>query len=820
MASPTNPVPLPAEIRVVLASLRRRIRFYVVLEGLAVAAIWIGLTFWAALALDYLPILVGSSELPQWARAAILVVIGGVLAFILYRWVLSRLFASLQDRSLALLLERRFGQFHDSLVTVVELSQSPQHADEFSSEMLTFTNTEALTQVGRVRLGEVFNLRPLVLKLAAVAGLVLSLVGFYAISPASFQLATNRIWLVGEEAWPRRARIEVLGIEVQRAQQLASAADAPPSLVEFVEGSIKVARGANLNLRVVADASATVIPDVCTFTYRQQDGQRGRVAMKRIGRVRREKIGGVDKEVQTYAFDGKPLKGIVTSLDFSVIGHDHRVGSYRINVVDSPALVETELACEFPAYMVDEATSSWLPRSINYLPAGTQLPRGTKFTVKARANKELQKVTIRNAETNVSTIVEVQGKGDAAQKFEFPVESLSGNLLLEVTLHDRDNVLSESPQRIAVTAIPDEAPRVDIRLKGISTVVTPDVVVPAQGKIEDDYGVSRGWIDLQLNDQSPRQEPVAMTKAGAVETEVDFRKLRSEEGGLELKPKDKLTLRVEAEDRFKLKDAGPNVGSGDHYELEVVTSDELLRLLESRELALRRRFEQAIEEVTLLRDSLVRVKLEANSPGSEERNKAGAEPDDRRPATSGGENPGGKGSSEVSGASGTEPGEESSDNRSPEERIRSLRSLLVTQAIQQSMKNSQEVLGISASFAEIREELINNRVDTEDRKSRLQEQIADPLRQIAQVDFAELDRRLAVLEKALDDAQQRGELSEAAIQQAERVLAEMNEVLQNMLDLETFNELLDIVRDLLKEQGELIDKTKQQKKKQLLDLTK
>lgn len=817
MSGSTNPVPLPAEIRAVLSSLRRRIRWYVAIEGLAVALLWVGLTFWAALALDYLPILVGASELPRAARAGILTVIAVVLAVILYRWVLRRLFAELHDRSLALLLERRFPQFRDSLVTVVEMSQSPDHATEFSTDMLSTTNTEALSQLGQVRVGDVFNVRPLFTKLAMVVGLICSLAGFYAFSPETFHLATDRIWMIGDQAWPRRARIEVVGVEVQRSQQSNSAADAPPSLVEFdpKTQAIKVARGANLNLRVVADASATVVPEICTLTYRQLDGQRGRVAMKRIGRQRREKIGGVEKDVQTFAYDGKPLKGIVSSLEFSVVGHDHRVGTYRINVVDSPSLIETQLACEYPAYMVDEATSSWLPRTVNYLAAGTQLPRGTKFTIKAKANKELRRVTIRNVEKNSSTVLDITAKGEDAESFEFAVDSLDANTLFEITLLDRDNVLSETPQRVAVSAIPDEAPRIDIRLRGISTVITPDVVVPARGKIEDDYGVGRSWVEMQLNDQPARQQPIQLAKAGAVETEVDFRQMRSENGGMELKPKDKLTLRIEAEDRFKLADAGPNVGSGDHYELEVVTPDELLRLLEARELALRRRFEQAVEEVTLLRDSLVRVKLEAG-PGSEGKTRPGAEPDDRRPATSGDAPTEEKGT----GSTDSEPGDEPADDRSPEERIRSLRQLLVTQAMQQSLKNSQEILGISAAFADIREELINNRVDSEDRKNRLQEQIADPLRQIAQQDFPELDRRLAVLEKALEDAERRGESAESAIQQAEHVLAEMNDVLQKMLDLETFNELLDIVRDLLKEQNDLIDKTKQQKKKQLLDLTK
>lgn len=813
MSSPNNPLALPSQIRSVLAALRRRIRAYVWLEGLAVAALWIGSTFWLALAIDYLPILVGASELPRTARAVILAAIAVVLAWLLYRWLLVRLFARLGDRSLALLLERRFPQFRDSLVTVVEMSQQPQHAEDFSDEMLTCTNAQALQEIGRVRVGEVFNLRPLGWKLAGVVGLAAALGLFYLISPSAFTLATNRIWLVGDEVWPRRARIEVVGVEVQRAPTIA-AGELPPALLEFHDGAIKVARGANLNLKVVADASAEVIPEVCTFQYVQPDGQRGRVPMKRVGRVRKERIGGVEKDVQTYVLDAKPLKGIVSSVDFSVIGHDHRVGSYRISVVDSPALVQTQLDCEFPAYMVDEATSSWLPRTLDYLPAGTQLPQGTKFTVKARANKELRKVVVRNSETNESTTVEVSGDGEAAQGFEFPVARLNGNLVLEMTLYDRDDVLSETPQRVTIGSIPDEAPRVDVRLKGISTVVTPDVVVPARGKVEDDYGVARSWVELQLNDDSPRERPLAVGKAGAIDVDVDFRQLRTEAGGLELKPKDKLLLRVEAEDRYKFETNGPNVGSGDQYELEVVTSDELLRLLEARELALRRRFEQAIEEVTILRDSLVRVKLESAPATDGARPKAGAEPEDQaKPAAAPG------GSAAEGGAEPGESSDEAGDGRSPEERQRSLRLLLVNQATQQSLKNAQEVLGISAAFADIREELINNRVDTEDRKNRLQEQIAEPLRLIAQQRFPELDRRLALLEKALDDAAQRGPLAEDGIQQAELLLNEMNDVLQKMLDLETFNELLDIVRDLLKEQNELIDRTKQQKKRQLLELT-
>ena len=61
----SDSIAVPPEIRDVLAGLRWRIRGYVWLQGLALAATWIGVTFWAALAIDYLPILVGADEMPR-----------------------------------------------------------------------------------------------------------------------------------------------------------------------------------------------------------------------------------------------------------------------------------------------------------------------------------------------------------------------------------------------------------------------------------------------------------------------------------------------------------------------------------------------------------------------------------------------------------------------------------------------------------------------------------------------------------------------------------------------------------------------------------
>jgi hypothetical protein len=202
--------------------------------------------------------------------------------------------------------------------------------------------------------------------------------------------------------------------------------------------------------------------------------------------------------------------------------------------------------------------------------------------------------------------------------------------------------------------------------------------------------------------------------------------------------------------------------------------------------------------VTQMRDSLLRAKASL-SPGAA----SGSEPEDLR------------GDSDPEG-----------QPLSPEKKAQreaDLRLLRVQRAIQQSHKSVAEVLGVAAGFLDIREELINNRVDTEDRKNRLKEQIADPLNQTCAEQFPRLDERLAALETKLREGgvnvapSEAGPLSDQAIDQANLVLNELEAVLAKMQDLETYNELLEIVRDLLKDQEKMLQRTEQERKRQTLE---
>jgi hypothetical protein len=139
-------------------------------------------------------------------------------------------------------------------------------------------------------------------------------------------------------------------------------------------------------------------------------------------------------------------------------------------------------------------------------------------------------------------------------------------------------------------------------------------------------------------------------------------------------------------------------------------------------------------------------------------------------------------------------------------------------ALQNSQRSADETLGLATSFDTIREELINNRVDTEELKTRLKDGIADPLKRVSGVMFPELERRLRLLQARLADPVA-GEAAQAAAgQQADAILVEMNLILGKMVELETFNEVLDILRGIIDSQEKINDRTKQKQKEKLRNL--
>src|SRR5262249_49379456 len=132
--------PLPSEISKVLDRLRLEIRQYVLWEGLALMVVVMGAAFWGSFLLDWGYFSISKLELPREFRAFCLIAALAGLTAAAMLWIVFRLVRSFRARALALVLERRFPQLDDRLITAVEAAEGLEAVHgPLSAPMLSHT---------------------------------------------------------------------------------------------------------------------------------------------------------------------------------------------------------------------------------------------------------------------------------------------------------------------------------------------------------------------------------------------------------------------------------------------------------------------------------------------------------------------------------------------------------------------------------------------------------------------------------------------------------------------------------------------------------
>jgi hypothetical protein len=131
---------------------------------------------------------------------------------------------------------------------------------------------------------------------------------------------------------------------------------------------------------------------------------------------------------------------------------------------------------------------------------------------------------------------------------------------------------------------------------------------------------------------------------------------------------------------------------------------------------------------------------------------------------------------------------------------------------------SYETFGIAEGFEDIVTELANNRIDTEELTQRLGRDIAEPLRIVAGELMPELQKRVQLLPEALAGGEGAEKSLTDAVIQADLVVEAMQKVLDRMLELESYNELVDLLRSIVDEQKKLNEETKVRHREKLRSL--
>jgi hypothetical protein len=752
-----QPLVAPA-ITAGLAALRSRLRRYVWLEGCGAAAAWLGAAFWATLVIDWF------FEPPAAVRVALLAAVAiGWVAVVVER-IGRRAFVRVSDSNAATVLERRFPQLNDSLLTAVMLTAHPTAPAEIDHELLALTCREAAAHMAQLDVRKAFNPRPLRRNCGAAGLLALSVAAFALLLPDASRTWTRRMLLFSDELWPRSTRLEVEG---------------------FAGGVQKVARGADVEVVARADLNMPVVPQAVEVRYRTQGGGRGRATMDRRGVAR-----GPEDRFQEYAYT---FRSVLADIHFDVAGGDDRVRDRRIQVVDSPTISQMVLDCDLPAY---------IGRKEPPLPVSgvMQIPAGSRVTVRAAAaNKDLVQVQVSGIVDDRPAPPKVLRGSDLTadrRGFSYALGPLLKDTTLLFTLTDADGIRGRDPVRLALVPLPDRPPQMAVQLDSIGTAVTPQARIPAVGRITDDYGLGRAWFEYAVDQQKPGSREIRQFADHPADFPLAGATLEARD--LALRPGQKLAVSVKAADLCDL-GQGPNVSSSERWLLDVVTPEQLRVMLESRELVLRQRFDAMVLEMTETRDLLARLNVGPPAALPAKKTDPPKEP-----------------ASET--RKGREPGDDEPNDSPARQRV--LRRLRVEGALTNCHKSTPELLGLADSFDDIRKELINNRIDTEELKERLQKGIAEPLRRIAEAMIPELERRLEGLQAVLDDAASSPAMRARAQQQADEILLAMRKVRDRMIEVEDFNEAVGLLREIIKTQDQLHQETEQRHKQKIRELLK
>jgi hypothetical protein len=831
---PASDSPKPrAEVPAVLRQLRWRIRRYVAFEGLALVVSLIGAAFWASLAIDYW------LEPGTGSRQALLFLTGaGVIAAGVWTLAL-RLVRSLRTRALAMILERRFPQLNDRLITAVELAENGAPTSGLTAAMLARAADEAADLARQLELREVFNVRPLARAVGLAAGLAVSIVGFRLAQAEVFNTWFHRSLLFSEQHYRRDTDLRVVVL-----------ADPGERVMEFRDGVYKHPRGRDLTI-LAEVPEGLKIPEWVRYTFRNVDSRGNKSDyLTKLGQ-RQFKM---------------KLAGLQQSIDIWLRGGDYSSRRpFRIQVVEAPLIDRLEVLARFPEYTglnrSEETGASSARQPIPVLGSEVRLPAGTDFLLAARCNKPLRKVRIqtdrfeiafeRGATTGVLTTPTAVGV--AAQSYNFtavqpfppedgvktkpteggtptsaaqpflaedgssftlpavlgttvPVDFLAEGQIavplridpevaLRITLHDEDDIYSPEPIRLTINSTADEPPRVETRMKGIGTSITRQATIPIVGQavdpqdpakiygVTDDYGITDVHFEYRVDGGKAEAEestfvesPFASQPDGAKQFAINekFKVLT-----LDLTVGQRLTLKVVARDGDTL--TGPHVSTGTPYTFQIVSDDELLALVAVKELNIRRRFEQILEEVKNVRKNLLisRTRLD-----------------------------------EVRGLR-ENPNAESLQKLTDTD-------IAVLGTVEQSMggirKNSNETQSIELEFGDIRDELENNAVpDVKRLLERINGGIIAPLHSVNTLDYNEIDDSLVLLRKVLEEQGNPFARIDESVDRVSATIEHLEAVLAQMLKLETVNEALQMLRDIIKAQEELQDKTKQERKKKLID---
>jgi len=796
---------LSPSVKQLLRKVRLRLRRDATASGLLMAVCFAVAVFWVTTTLDVTWFRLQRLELPVGLRAVLLAVLLPTSLWLLISRILFPLFRRIGDLDLAILLERRFPQFQDRLITSVESSRGLPIEGPLSRSMLDRSADEADRLSSSVVAEDVFDMSGLQRLSLIAGGLFLSVAAVWFIQP---QLLTR--W------WNAFIRCDETYHERTTDVKMTVISQPGDRHIEFQWTEERLVyrhpRGADLELQIVvpngrsAADKAWVVPARVRVDVVRADGSRSRTY------------------VSPTAGSERTFRFVVTRLqepiEVELLAGDYRTPvPYRVEIVNPPGIDSLHLKCDYPKYT---GWNQLRETSLTVTGSEVQLPVGTAFELTATASKPLRAVRIvsdqfelsgdheastlmlregRSAESNGLPLIGSDGRSfsvrfriDAAMQnlsdtsgsvpelaqiatSEAGILHIPSSTSLRFFLHDKDDVMSASPETLRVQGVADKPPVVVAQMTGIDNAITRLAKIPVAGRIRDDYGLRSGGFEFMVDDESTWRPRPFRTPPSPGITDFDLRRSETEPFEtfdvqvLELSEGQTLTLSVVASDANVF--PSPGVTRSQPLLFRIVSIEELLSLLYTREIALRGRFEEVIAQLEELNGDLQfhqEVAKRVDAAG------AAAAPEDRASLNT-----------------------------------------CATRSGNNLRRQTNELNAIVEGFEEVVRQLINNAVPPQQLAENMRSTIVDPLRAVSGEMMTSADRTVSAFRVAAQERQRTETLVSQSSAEITQVISALKVILENVRDMAEFHEALRDLKAILDEQRKNLEQTKKLQKNQLID---
>ncbi len=583
-----------------LAKLRRTIQSRLAMEAvgrliLALAAL-VAITF----AFDY------TMHLDRLQRGVFLAAGLTAAGWVVLRRLIRPLCVSMDEESLALLVESRYPSLGDRLISALQFrNREAALAAGMSGSMIDVVVAQANDFAGQLEFGKIVEKRAL-RKIWTWTIVVAILLGGATVARGDLMgLWFQRNVLLQNIDWPQDVYLNVYWVDKDGNAQPLRQVNAIGDETLHENNKADVLRGGDLKILVF------------TSTATNPDGVELNVAYPSAGEMT-DFVSPVDdeqaarwrKQLNIPAATEVYLAMIPTvteQVEFFATGGDDRLDARRphhVNLIEPPTLEDVRFVIETPAYL-NSKRSDEIEGSRGVL----SLPVGSTLHIRAKANKELKSVGIVLDGKAVGNCVLDESAKTIRGSVRITGKNISRALGLKFRLVDRAGYTNRRMEEYTLKVDADLPPQFRyFRTKGVSQEVCPTARIPLHASAMDAYGVGeiRSWYTItapakegkpsepskpiQIGLSSPAQPQSIFTAKWELDIKADPAK-----GEKPLPVGTVIAMQAECSDMLPKEFAGPNRSKSVVLELRVISREELLGRLAARQKETQLEFrEQAI----------------------------------------------------------------------------------------------------------------------------------------------------------------------------------------------------------------------------------